>query len=147
MVNLTDGTFIPFQDSLLDLGSGSAFSSGEIKHCHAQVFQVIVFSDPVISDDKDIDIQLPYGLSMIKRPLRNHDIGVLKRLDDGDPFLKRDDGRILIAGDQLIGADTDNQRIAQSAGILNHLKMIGMEHVKCSGGINDDSVIIHENDC
>ena len=135
------------QDRLLDFRSRCSLAAREIEHGDAEFLQVVVLPHPVVPDHEHVDVQFLDDLGMVQRLLRDDDVRELEGLNDGDPLLERDDGRILVARHQFVGAHADDERIAQSAGVLDHLQMIGMEHVECSGSIDDDSVVVHGYIC
>ena len=143
MINLFDGPLITLEDGLLDGRCRCAFSAREIEHGHAEFLQVVILPHPIVSDHENVDVQLFDDIRMIQRPLRDDDVRVLEGLDDGNPLLKGDDGRVLVARHQLIGADAHDEGIAQTTGVFNHLEMVGVEHVECSGGIDNDFIVVH----
>ena len=56
MVDRLDGPLVPLQDRFLNLRGRCSFSTREIEHRHTEFFQVVVFADPVISDDEHVDV-------------------------------------------------------------------------------------------
>ena len=72
---------------------------------------------------------------MIQGMLWNNDIGSLQRLDDLQTFMERNDRLRFIRRDQLICTNPDDQYIRQTTGVIDHPKMIIMEHIKRPGCI------------
>ena len=147
MVDCLDGALVSLKDGLLNLRCRRTFSPREVEHGDPKILQVVILPYPIISDNEHVDVQFPHGLGVVQSTLRDHNVGVFEGFDDRKTLFERDDGRILVAGHQFIGADSDDEGVTQTASVFNHLEMVGMEHVERSGGIDDDSVVVHNYFC
>ena len=145
MIDLSDRPLVSLEDCLLYFRRGSSLPSRKIEYRDTHLFQIVILPYPVVPDNEYIDVQFLHDFRVVEGFLRNHDVRILERLDDGNPLLEGYDRRILVTRHQLIGADPDDEGVAQSAGVLNHFQVIGMEHIECPGSINDNSIVIHNN--
>ena len=92
---------------------------------------------------KDIEVKFLDFIGVVQRLLGNDDIRVFEGLDQGDALLEGDDRLGFVGGDQFIRVHSDDEDVAQLAGIFNHLEMIGMQHIKGAGGVDDAFTVYH----
>jgi len=68
---------------------------------------------------------------MVERMLGDDDVGRLEGFEDLHPLIEGDDGGRLVRRYEFVRAHADNQNVAQAAGVIDHPKMIVVEHVEC----------------